>query len=81
MWAGAAVLAPMLRLRRFPMLDLLICALWSAAVVVGMGAADARPLAGVIPGAVLGWAIISWQSLLAIVEETRRAAGIHVDVS
>jgi serine/threonine protein kinase len=80
-WALAAVLAPLLRTRRFVLLDLLLAAAWSVGLVVAMGASGARPLVGELPGAVLAMVIIGWGPLLELLEETRAMAGIHDDVA
>jgi hypothetical protein len=80
-WAAAAAVQPLLRARRFPMLDLLLCVIWSAVVVMGVEAVGATPLRGDVPGALVGTLIVAWQPLLTILEETRRSAGIHADVA
>ncbi len=80
-WAVAAAVAPLLRVRRFPMVDVLLCVIWSAAVVMGVEAVGATPLRGDVPGALAGTLIVAWQPLLTILEETRRSAGIHRGVA
>ncbi len=80
-WAVAAAIQPLLRLRRFPMLDLMLCVAWSAGLIVGVEAVGARPIIGELPGALIGTVIVAWQPLLAILEETRGSAGIHSDVA
>ncbi len=79
-WAAAAAVQPLLRLRRFPMLDLMLAVAWSAALVIGVEAAGARPIAGELPGALVATAIVAWKPLLTILEETRGYAGIHSGV-
>ena len=80
-WAAAAAVQPLLRVRRFPMVGVLLCVLWSAAVVMGVEAVGATPLRGDVPGALVGTVIVAWQPLLTILEETRRSAGIHRGVA
>lgn len=80
-WAAAAALAPLLRIERFPLLSLLLCVAWSSALVMGVQAVGARPIAGELPSALLGTAILAWRPLLTLLEETRRFAGIHADVA
>ena len=80
-WAAAAALQPLLRVRRFPILDLMLAVAWSAALVTGVEAAGARPIAGELPGALLATAIVAWKPLLTILEETRGYAGIHSGVA
>ena len=63
------------------MLDLLLCVIWSAAVLMGVEAVGARPLTGDVPGALVGTLIVAWQPLLTILEETRQSAGIHSGVA
>jgi hypothetical protein len=80
-WAAAATLAPVLRTRRFPMLDLLLVGLWSALTLATVQALGAGSLRGGVPGAVLGGLILAVGPLLAIVEETRAHMGIDGDVA
>jgi serine/threonine protein kinase len=80
-WAIAAALQPVLRVRRFPLLDLMLCLGWSAALVTGVELSQAGPLAGELSGAVLGALIVAFPALLTILEETRTSAGIHSQVS
>lgn len=80
-WGLAAALQPLLRVRRFPLLDLALCILWSAALVAGLDAVGLRSPVGELPGALLGMLIVARQPLLAIIDETRHAAGIHSGVS
>jgi eukaryotic-like serine/threonine-protein kinase len=80
-WAAAAAVQPLLRVRRFPMFDVLLCAAWSAAVVVAVEATGAVPIRGDLVGALTGTLILAWQPLLMIFEETRMSAGIHSDVA
>jgi len=63
------------------MVDVLLCVIWSAAVVMGVEAVGATPLRGDVPGALVGTLIVAWQPLLTILEETRRSAGIHRGVA
>jgi hypothetical protein len=75
-WAVAAALQPLLRLLgRFPLLELMLCIVWSAALMVGVEAVGVRSAVGELPGALLGTAIVAWRPLLAIIDETRYAAG------
>jgi hypothetical protein len=80
-WGLAAALQPFLRVRRFPLLELMLCIAWSVALVVGIEAVGLRSPLGEIPGALLGTLIVAWQPVLAIIDETRYAAGIHDSVS
>jgi hypothetical protein len=80
-WAAAATVQPLLRVRRFPMLDLLISVAWSAVMLSAVEAVGATPLRGDLVGALVGTLIIAWQPLHTIAEETRRSAGIHTDVA
>ncbi|HEX3617703.1 MAG TPA: serine/threonine-protein kinase [Solirubrobacteraceae bacterium] len=80
-WAAGAALQPLLRVRRFPLLELLLCAAWSTALVIGAEAVGLRSPVGELPGAVLGMGIVSWRAVLAMIDETRYAAGIHSGVS
>jgi serine/threonine protein kinase len=80
-WGLAAALQPLMRVRRFPWLDLGLCIVWSAALVAGLDAVGLRSPIGELPGALLGTLIVAWQPLLAIIDETRHAAGIHSGVS
>ncbi len=80
-WAFGAAIQPFLRVRRFPVLDLLLCVAWSVALVVGMEAVGLRSPVGELPGALLATAIVAWQPALAIVDQTRYAAGIYSGVS
>jgi hypothetical protein len=79
-WAAAAAVQPLLRLPRFPMLDLMLAVAWSVALVIGVEAAGARPIVGELPGALVATAIVAWRPLLTILEETRGYAGIHSGV-
>ena len=64
-WAVAAAIQPLLRVRRFPMLDLMLAIAWSAALVVGVEAVGrALRSLGELPGALVGDAIVAWQPLL-----------------
>ncbi|MDE3133694.1 MAG: serine/threonine protein kinase [Acidobacteriota bacterium] len=75
-WAAAAAIQPLLGLlRRFPLLELMLCIVWSAALVIGVEAVGLRSPVGELPGALLGTAIVAWRPLLAIIDETRYAAG------
>jgi hypothetical protein len=80
-WAAAAAAQPLLRARRFPLLDLMLAVAWSAALVIGVEAAGARPIVGELPGALVATAIVAWKPLLTILEETRGYAGIHSGVA
>ena len=80
-WAAAAAIQPLLRIPRFPMLDLMLCVAWSGALVVGVEAVGARPIIGELPGALMATAIVAWAPLLTILEETRGSAGIHSGVA
>jgi serine/threonine protein kinase len=80
-WALAAVVAPLLRTRRFPLLDLMLAGAWSVGLVVAVGASGAHPLVGELPGALLAAVIMGWGPLLEVFEETRAMAGIHDDVA
>ncbi len=80
-WAAAAAVQPLLRTRRFPMFDVLLCAAWSAAVLVAVEATGALPVRGDLLGALAGTLIVAWKPLLMILEETRISAGIHSDVA
>ncbi len=80
-WAAAAAIQPLLRTRRFPMLDLMLAVVWSGALVMGVSAVGARPIIGELPGALLATAIVAWGPLLTILEETRGYAGIHSGVA
>jgi eukaryotic-like serine/threonine-protein kinase len=80
-WAAAAAFQPLLRLRGFAMLELGLCAAWSAAVVIAVQAAGASPLRGVAAGALAAVVIVAWRPLSSIVEETRRSSGKHADVA
>jgi serine/threonine protein kinase len=80
-WAAGAAIQPLLRVRRFPLLELLLCAVWSTALVMGVEAVGLRSVSGELPGALLGMAIVAWRPVLAMIDETRYAAGIHTGVS
>ncbi|MDA8067968.1 MAG: hypothetical protein M0T77_05075, partial [Actinomycetota bacterium] len=80
-WAVAAASQPLLRVRRFPMLDLLLAVAWSVALVVAVEATHARPITGQIPGALLAAAIVGLPPVLTILEETKAHGGIHRDVA
>ncbi len=80
-WAAAAAVQPLLRMPRFPMLEITLCAAWSAAVVVAVEAVGAAPLRGPVTGALMATLIVAWRPLLCIVEETRRSAGFYGDVA
>lgn len=80
-WAVAAALQPLLRAPRFPLLELLLCAAWSTALVIGVQAVGLRSPVGEIPGALLGMAIVGWRAVWRMIDETRYAAGIHSGVS
>jgi len=71
-WAAAAAVQPLLRVPRFPLLGLMLAVAWSAALVIGIEAAGARPISGELPGALVAAAIVAWSPLLTILEETRR---------
>jgi serine/threonine protein kinase len=79
-WAAGAAIQPLLRIRRFPLLEALLCAAWSTALVIGVEAVGLRSVAGELPGALLGMAIVAWRPVLAMIDETRYAAGIHSGV-
>ena len=76
-WAAGAALQPFLRVRRFPLLELLLCAAWSAALMIGVEALGLRSPVGELPGALLGMAIVSWRAVLAMIDQTRYAAGME----
>ena len=80
-WAAAAAVQPLLRARRFPMLDLMLAVVWSVALVMGVAAVGARPIVGELPGALVATAIVACGPLLTILEETRGYAGIHSGVA
>jgi hypothetical protein len=80
-WAAAAAVAPMLRTRRFPVLDLLLVGLWSAVTLATVQALGATSLRGATLGAVLGGLILAAGPLLAVVEDTRTYMGIDGDVA
>ena len=80
-WAAACAVAPLLRARRHPMLDLVLCAVWSAAVVMAVEAVGALSLRGAVAGALVGTLVVGWRPLLTILHETRISAGIHGDVA
>jgi hypothetical protein len=80
-WALAAAIQPLLRARRFPLLDLALGVGWSVGLVVGVEAVGLRAPVGELPSALLATAIVVWQPVLAIIDETRCAAGIHSGVS
>jgi hypothetical protein len=80
-WALGAVLQPFLRIRRFPLLELILCIAWSAALLIGIEAVGLKSVSGELPGALLGTAIIARRPLQAIFDETRYAVGIHSGVS
>ncbi|MGH2836038.1 MAG: hypothetical protein ACRDKD_07480, partial [Solirubrobacteraceae bacterium] len=80
-WAAAAAIQPLLRMRRFPVLELMLCIAWSAALVIGIEAVGLRSPVGELPGALLATAIVAWRPVLAIIDETGYAAGIHESVS
>jgi eukaryotic-like serine/threonine-protein kinase len=80
-WAAAAAIQPLMRLPRFPMLELMLCVVWSAALIAGVEAVGARPIIGELPGALIATAIVAWRPLLTILEETRGRAGIHSGVA
>lgn len=80
-WALAAALAPLLRSGRFPLLDVLLAAAWSVALVIAVQASGAAPLVGELPGALLAAVIVGWGPALQIFDETRVLAGIHDDVA
>jgi hypothetical protein len=80
-WAAGAAIQPLLRIRRFPLLEVLLCAAWSTALVLGVEAVGLRSVSGELPGALLGMAIVAWRPILAMIDETRYAAGIHSGVS
>ncbi|HWD69985.1 MAG TPA: serine/threonine-protein kinase [Solirubrobacteraceae bacterium] len=76
-WGAGAALQPFLRVSRFPLLELILCIIWSAALVVGLEAVGVKAPVGELPGALLGTAIVAWQPVLAMIGETRSAAGIR----
>ncbi len=80
-WAVAAALAPVLRTRRFPTLDLLMVGLWSALTLAAVHALGATSLRGGTLGAVLGGLILAVGPLLAIVEDARAYVGIDSAVA
>ena len=79
-WAAGAAIQPLLRVRRFPLLEVLLCAAWSTALVIGVEAVGLRSVSGELPGALLGMVIVAWRPVLAMIDETRYAAGIHSGV-
>ncbi len=80
-WAAAAVLQPLLRFSRLPLLHLFLCVAWSVGLVVGVQAVGLRPPVGELPGALVGFVIVAWRPILDLIDETRRATGIHSGVS
>ncbi len=80
-WALAAAVQPLMRTRRFPLLEIALCALWSAAIVIALGSVGAAPLRGALAGALLGMLIVAWRPLLGLTEETRRLSGSDGDVA
>jgi eukaryotic-like serine/threonine-protein kinase len=80
-WAVAATVQPWLRVRQFPMFDLLLTAAWSAVLLAAVEAVGATPLHGGVIGALVGTLIVAWQPLQTLVDETRHSAGIHTDVA
>jgi hypothetical protein len=80
-WALGAVIQPFLRIHRFPLLELILCIAWSAALLIGIEAVGLKSVSGELPGALLGTAIIARGPLQTIFDETRYAVGIHSGVS
>jgi hypothetical protein len=80
-WAVASALAPLLRTRRFPMLDVVIAGVWAAATVAAVQALGVYRLTDTTVGAVAAGTVLALPALLAIVEETRQDAFIHGDAA
>ena len=80
-WALAAAVQPLMRTRRFPLLEVVLCAVWSAAVVIALRSVGAAPLDGALAGALVGMLIVAWRPLLSLTEETRGLPGADGDVA
>ncbi len=80
-WALAAAGQPWLRSARFPVLEIALCAAWSAALLIAVEASGATPLRGALAGALAGMLIVAWRPLLRIIEETRDYPGNFADVA
>ncbi len=68
-WALAAALGPMLIRGRSPRVDLLLVSLITAAAPVGLTLAGLHHVAGLVPGALVGWLIAAHRPLIAVIRE------------
>ena len=80
-WALAAAVQPLMRTRRFPALEIALCAVWSAAIVIALRSVGVVPLNGALAGALVGMLIVAWRPLLSLVEETGHLPGADGDVA
>ncbi len=80
-WALAAAVQPLMRTRRFPALEIALCAVWSAAIVIALRSVGVAPLNGALAGALVGMLIVAWRPLLSLVEETGHLPGADGDVA
>lgn len=74
-WSAAATLAPLLRTRRWPSLDLVLAVLWSGATLAAVEAIHPGPLHDPLAGAGLGLLIIASPALVSLALVSRAAAG------
>jgi tRNA A-37 threonylcarbamoyl transferase component Bud32 len=69
-WAAAAGLSPLLVRNARPRLDLVLVSLVAAAVPVGLTLGGLHHVAGLVPGALIGWLIAAHRPLIGVIRDT-----------
>jgi tRNA A-37 threonylcarbamoyl transferase component Bud32 len=69
-WVLAAALGPVLTRGRSPRLDLALVTMIAAAVPVGLTVAGLHHVAGLVPGALIGWLIAAHRPLIGVIRDT-----------
>jgi serine/threonine protein kinase len=75
-WGLAAALTPVLTRGRRPRLDLVLISASAVAVPVGLTAAGVTHVAGLVPGALVGWVIAAHRPLIGVIRDTLAARAL-----
>jgi eukaryotic-like serine/threonine-protein kinase len=77
-WAAAAVLLPLIQTRRWPLLDLILTAIWAIATVMVMETITSNNLHGAVAGAAVGFVIAAWPAASSLMGGLRYGTGESV---